>query len=313
LATHRRDPTPAESDVSAVRRFFFIHVMKTAGTTFALQLQQQFHGAEIYPSGDIDQGETNNPQVYVSARRLLELPPERRALIRIYSGHFPYVASEVVGGNVVTLTLLRDPVSRTISVLKHFKRLHERYHEQRLEEIYEDEFIYSHFIDNHQTLIFSVERADNPDAFSSSLSYDATLDALSPARDPKVLSATRSSRIVVDDRRLAIAMGNLARTDVVGLTSGYAEFVEELRNRFGWWPGGVDAGARANASSEPWDVPSSLRARIAADNVYDVELYRHAEGLVAQRRESSPFEAIPGPAIIHRAREVRPPGARGDG
>jgi hypothetical protein len=265
-------------------RFFFIHVMKTAGTTFALQLRQQFHGAEIYPCVEIDHDDEGGPRAYVSVRRLLTLPPERRARIRIYGGHFPYVASQVVEDNVRALTVLRDPVDRTISVLKHFKRLHERYHDQPLEAIYEDEFVFSQFIDNHQTRIFSVQRADNPDAFSTSLTYDATLEALSPSRDANVAAATRSARIVVDDRRLAIAQESLANTEVVGLTSTYGEFLEDVRQKFGWWPAGIDTGARANVSSEAWGFAASLRERIAADNPYDVEFYRYAQELVAERR-----------------------------
>lgn len=258
--------------------------MKTAGTTFALQLQQQFHGAEIYPSANIDREDNTDPRAYVSVRRLLTLPPDRRAQIRIYSGHFPYAAAQAVEDNVRTLTILRDPVDRTISVLKHFKRLHERYRDQSLEAIYDDEFVFSQFVENHQTRIFSVQRADNPDAFSTSLSYDATLDALSPDRDPDVTSATRSARIVVDDRRLDIARENLANTEVVGLTSAYGAFLEELRQRFGWWPDGLNTAARANVSEESWNFDLALRDRIAADNAYDIELYRFAQELVAERR-----------------------------
>jgi hypothetical protein len=275
----RRRGSRAESgkrDAPQTQRFFFVHVMKTAGTTFALHLQRQFHGPEIYPSGELDRGDTNNPQVYASVRKLLTLPPERREQIRVYSGHFPYVASQVIEDDVVTLTLLRDPVDRTVSVLKHFKRLHERYREQTLEEIYDDEFVFSHFIDNHQTRIFSVQREDNPDAFSSSLSYDATLEALSPNRDPSMVGSTRSSRIVVDDGRLALAKTNLGRIDVLGLTTHYGDFIEELRTRFGWWPSGLDVQGRANVSDEPWEAEAGLRTRIAADNAYDVELYAHA-------------------------------------
>lgn len=260
--------------------------MKTAGTTLALHLQQQFHGAEIYPSAGLDRVGDMKAQVlvYVSVRPLLALTPERRAQIRIYSGHFPYVASHVIEDDVLTLTLLRDPVDRTISALKHFKRLHDRYRELSLEEIYEDEIVFSYFVDNYQTRIFALKAEDKPDAFSSSRSYDATLDALSTDRDPNIVSTADTALIVVDDSRFALAKQNLAATDVVGLTSAYPDFVEELRRRFGWWPGGLDTRGRANVSSETWEATPALRARIIADNAYDVEFYRYAEGLVAQQR-----------------------------
>ena len=37
-----------------IDRFFFIHVMKTAGTTFAQQLRQQFPADAVYPAPGID-------------------------------------------------------------------------------------------------------------------------------------------------------------------------------------------------------------------------------------------------------------------
>ena len=109
-------------------RFFFVHLMKTGGTSFAFQLQQAVRRERGLP----EQGRRSRDEAdiagYVSVSRLLRLSPERRAAIRIYTGHFPFVASELLDLDLVTLTLLRDPVERTISVLKHFKRLYKRYH-----------------------------------------------------------------------------------------------------------------------------------------------------------------------------------------
>ena len=58
------------------------------------------------------------------------------------------------------------------------------------------------------------------------------------------------------------AKANLATVDVVGLNSGYREFVDELRGRYGWWTGGLDAAERANVSSEPWEASASLRSAL---------------------------------------------------
>src|SRR5215471_6192155 len=106
-----------------VQRFFFVHVMKTAGTTFVLQLGSEFPGSAMYPTGGIDWHDPNDVAPYMSVPRLLALPPERRAQIRMYSGHFPYFACEQVDSQLVTLTLLRDPVERVVSMLKQLKRL----------------------------------------------------------------------------------------------------------------------------------------------------------------------------------------------
>ena len=58
----------------------------------------------------------------------------------------------------------------------------------------------------------------------------------------------------IDDARYARARENLERVDVLGLTEAYDDFVAHVRDRFGWWPGGVDLTQRENVSTEDWDV-----------------------------------------------------------
>jgi hypothetical protein len=239
------------------RRFFFVHVMKTAGTTFARQLQQQFPKESIYPCREIDWISEHDFEAYVNIPRLLALGAERRAGIRMYTGHFPFFVCERIDPELVTLTVLRDPVERTISVLKHFKRVEERFHDLSLEAVYEDRQIFRFFVENHQTKVFSLGLDDNEQAINCGLT--------------------------IDDARFARARDNLARVDVIGLTEHYDRFLAEVRDRFGWWAGGLDLAERANVSSEDWAVPAAFRERIAADNAYDLQLYEIARDLVRSR------------------------------
>jgi hypothetical protein len=158
---------------------------------------------------------------------------------------------------VTTLTVLREPVARTISVLKHFKRVEERFRPCPLEEIYGDRQIFRFFVENHQTKVFSLEAADGEPAINCGLT--------------------------LDDARFARACANLARVDVLGLTEAYDDFVGTARRRFGWWPDGVDLEIRTNLSTEDWDVAPAFRDRIASDNAYDVAFYEYARGLVRSR------------------------------
>ncbi len=96
----------------------------------------------------------------------------------MFTGHFPYVASDMLDLDLVRLTLLREPVERTVSVLKHFKRLSKRVQELPLEEIYDDPFVFSRFIQNHQAMMFSVTEEDKPEAFGSPMTYWATATLL---------------------------------------------------------------------------------------------------------------------------------------
>ena len=253
------DPTGG-SDSTTVRRFFFVHVMKTAGTTFAMQLTLQFSPSSIYPARGIDWESPSDLERYTDVPRVLAVSAERRSQIRVYTGHFPYMVHELIDPRLVVLTLLRDPIERTVSVLKHFKRLDDRYRDLDLEQIYDDAHIFGAFIHNHQTAIFSRTREDG----------------YLPIQEP----------ITVDDHRLAVAKANLAKVHIVGLTSRYADFIAELRSRFGWWPKGLDLSGHANVSEEPWEIGSSLRRRIAGDNRHDIEFYRYAEALVRERNRA---------------------------
>lgn len=244
---------------STSRRFFFIHVMKTAGTTLARHLQRQFPPIELYPSRGYDWELVTDLEPYISVPRLTSVPEERREQIRIYTGHFPYMAAALVAPDLRTLTLLREPVDRTVSVLKHFKRREERFRTSTLEEIYDDPQISRRYIQDYQTKIFSFTPADNVH--------------------------TVQQPMAVDDSRLARARENLARVEFVGLTESFGEFVEELRSSLGWWPDGVDAGERTNKSPEAWSAKPALLARIADENPYEVEFYRFARDLVERRRQ----------------------------
>jgi Sulfotransferase family len=269
------------------RRFFFVHVMKTGGTTLALHMAREFEPTAMYPNESLDRRHASDVASYMSVDALLQLPPERKMAIRAYTGHFPYMVREQLGLELETLTLLRDPVDRSVSALKHFKRLYERYHACSLEEIYDDAFVFRHFVHNHQTKVFAVTAEDRPEALASRLTQEqlhAYLDGR--AADPYAASAAAADTIEIDDDRLALAKSRLGRIEVIGLSERFGDFVEELRRRYGWWPAGLSAEARANVSAESWDAGPALRARIAHDNRFDLELYERARELVAERGSS---------------------------
>jgi hypothetical protein len=243
--------------MAGMARYFFLHVMKTAGASFNLALTDQFAPDEIYPCRGLDVPASGVAlDAYLEVPALLATPAERRARVQIYTGHFPFMALELFDPTLTTLTILREPVERSVAALRHFKR-HPKYRHLSLEEIYDDAEIFPFYVHNHQTKVFSL----HPDDHHSSI-----VCALS-----------------IDDARLARARANLETIDVIGLTESYPDFISEVRRRFGWWPDGLDLSRRVNVTTEGWDVGPDLRARIAAENAYDVELYRYAQELVADR------------------------------
>jgi hypothetical protein len=256
-------------------KFFFVHVMKTGGTSLVFHLLREFPSDAVYPSALLDRRHPSDAEPYLSIADLTALTPARRAEIRMYAGHLPFMVRDLIDGDVTTLTLLRHPIDRTVSVLKHFKRLHARYRELELDEIYEDAFLYRHFVENHQTKVFSVNVEDGPRMVASTITFQDLHAYLAGA----ATATSGYDTITIDARRLAKAKANLALVDVVGVSDRFGAFVEALQDRFGWWPSGLAGNARANVSSEPWEASAALRARIARDNAFDVELYEYAREL----------------------------------
>jgi hypothetical protein len=242
-------------------RFFFVHIMKTAGSALRLRLINHFGKAAVYPTGGLDG--TDPLELYLSTDRLLEQLRARGDQIRVITGHFPLRTAELIDGPVSTLTLLREPVERTLSYLRQQREdpsvlrfLAQRTHEasqaagRPLTEIYDD-LRGLGGTDNTMTRMFSLT--------------------------PREMIDSMLTPMELNRGHLERAREALARVDAVGLQERFEEFCERLTARFGWRLGEAEI---ANAT-DPFEVPEGLRAQIAEDNAFDVELYEFAERLVA--------------------------------
>jgi hypothetical protein len=277
---HSSESTPRGNG----RPFFFVHVMKTGGTTFAFHVMQEFDDREIYPSESIDRRGPTDFASYVAIDRLRNVPVERRRDVRIYMGHYPYAAADLIDPEPIVITLLREPVARTVSALRHFQRLTPRFAEASLEAIYDDPLIFHLFIHDHQVKLFALTMEDSPAAFAS-LKFGAAAGALGagPVSDFDAAAAT----ITVDDARRSLALANLDRVDVLGLSGDYEGFVEQLRAEYCWWRRpDSDLRGRANVSPGGASISDAFRRKIIADNPAEMEFYAHACDLVAARRGS---------------------------
>ena len=240
------------------RRFFFVHVQKAAGTEVRERLKRQFAPAQLYPDPTDGDLFTVGPQVSVA--QLLARWPERKADIRVITGHFPYATVELLDSDFVTMSVLREPVERVLSHLRHHRKLVPEARDSSLEALY-DEVLQPEFFHNHMVKVFSLT-ADEV-AESAALDRWAVL---------KVIDFTPA--------RLARAKGNVEQLDVLGLQDHLEEFCSELTSRFGW-----DLGPPLYANRTPAeDAPRALRDRIAADNALDTELWEHARAVWAARR-----------------------------
>lgn len=234
-------------------RFFFLHLQKTGGTALNMRLRTMMGARAVYPCDELD---GPLPDAVISPAHMLERVRARHDEIRVVTGHFPLAVTESLDGEYRTLTLLREPVGRTLSFLRHQIAM-KFVATDSLEEIYADEFLFRGLIHNHMTkmLALDVEHA---------VTTGALADVTMTARDLDAAKAT------------------LEGIDVVGLQEDSEAFVDALRREFGW-----DLGPPRTANrTPPHHVEDGLVERIRSDNALDIELYGYATDLVARRRSA---------------------------
>ena len=230
-------------------RFFFVHVLKTGGTTLKRHGRHHFGAEAMYPLPGDDQATFRATQ---SVTALLELPPAARDRIALFTGHLPFYATDLLGLDVVRLSLVRDPVERVVSNLRHAQRTNPRHAGRTLEELYERPRLRRAFLVDHQTKVFGLTPEDGVDSCFS-------LAAPEP-----------------DEAMLERALANLERIDLLGRSDRYDAFLAALRERWGW-PTRTIPPQNVGAGSD--DVPAALRRRIAEDNELDLALWARAREL----------------------------------
>lgn len=218
------------------RPYFFVHVMKTAGLSFNEHIRANFAPEEIFPGPD--DPDAVGYWVIEKVREAVARPHDH---IRLFHGHFPFFVTDLVP-DAVTLSLLREPVARTLSLLE-MRRMQDM-PDRTIEEVYDDPTVFGREIHNHQTKIFSLSEADD--------------------------AKTWVHVIDLDPDRVEVAKATLERVDVLGFQERFDDFLGELRDRYGWR---IDRPARVNVASRKPVVADAFRRRIAEDNALDMELY----------------------------------------
>lgn len=236
-----------------MQRFFHVHLLKTAGMELYFRLRKQFGEHEIYPN--ITDGRFDREAPQVSLNHLRRRWADRKDEIRVIVGHYPYCSIEMLDAPFTTLTVLREPVERTLSYLRHHRENSPPDRDRSLEDIYDDPVRFKRMIENHMVKMLGLDR------------------------DEMTIDMFTETEFRPD--HLERAKQNLALIDVVGVQEHFSDFCEELERRFGW-----NLGEPLHANrSEPEHVAQEFRARIAADNALDIELYEYAREIVAARSQ----------------------------
>jgi len=195
----------------------------------------------------------------ISLTNLLTQWEIRRDEIRLIAGHFALSTTELLDAPFVTLSVLRPVVDRTLSYLRHQRKINEADRHKTLDEIYDDPFRFDGLIRNHMTRMFSLGAEEMREGDGALTSVPDTAE------------------------RLERAKAGVAGLDAFGLQPRFDEFWTDLAARYD-----LDQFASVvSNTTEPEDAPDSLIDRILHDNAHDVELYAFAETLYNERRNQS--------------------------
>lgn len=176
--------------------WFFIHIPKTAGTSFREMLYQYFSQEEIYPN--IERIENNGGR-YPNFRDIKRDFKEKATVykdIKLVAGHYPYkLKKSLPDSNIKCLTFLRNPYDRTVSHLIHFKKRKLDCKKLTLEEIFE---LKQEQVCNLQIKYFM----------------------------------ERKNRKSIEEKDIISAKKNLSDCDFVGITETFFESIKSLESLF---------------------------------------------------------------------------------
>ncbi len=251
---------------------FFVHIMKTGGTSLHMLLCSWFPPEDIYPSP------TSADSLWEKAlpARLFESRAGESAPRRLYSVHMPAWVADEVAPDHARITLLREPLARTVSHLQQILRQRPEF--GSLEHIYDDTQ-YRTRLANYQVRMLSSRRDDDmPAAASDSSTHPHEAVQLPPgAFLPELATAVTSDQPVASRAELDRATATLDRFEFVGVTEHLAAFASRLAQRYGMPDPNVGHAMRGSGPT----ASRSLIDRIRADNALDAELYERARARAA--------------------------------
>ncbi|GJM37164.1 MAG: hypothetical protein DHS20C19_05310 [Acidimicrobiales bacterium] len=224
------------------RPFFFVHIMKTAGMTFNAHIANNFARDAVYPGED----DTTGVDYWV-INNLRAATARPRPDIRLWHGHFPFFVTEFVP-DAITLAVMREPVARTVSLLNQ-QRV-QNHPDRTIEELYDDALINQRMVGEHQTRMFAMSNSDGINAWTQPFA--------------------------VDDAAFELAKQRVGSVDLLGFQEDFDGFLAALHDRWNWR---IDRLDDRNTATEAIEIDDAFRARIVADNPYDMALYEFARAL----------------------------------
>ena len=287
--------------------------MKTGGTTFSYTVAATFGFDGVWFTGEPESRRTASRVRkllgVVHPDRVVAAPPAELDGVHMVTGHHPAAVADVVderlGRRVPRALLLRDPVERVVSHVRHLRTILGM-EDRPLEAVYDEPVLREGPFTNLQTKALAATAGDLADEDGAAAGQALVAlaqerpDALPELREPALgwfLDAAAAalpepwswehlvrSTLVPGWARTPVRAGDVDRAadrlgdiDVLGSTSRMERFVGAVEQQMGWRLPQLDA-QRVAAADDP--VPGDLLERIAADNAADLDLWERAAPLL---------------------------------
>lgn len=115
------DSSAAPSSQRTTPLIFFVHIPKTAGTTFGSIMVRQYGRKNIYACHPDPSVVGRTPEDFK------QMPVEERLRYRVVRGHFGYGMHETIGEPAIYVTVLREPLDRAVSHFHYARKRKDHY------------------------------------------------------------------------------------------------------------------------------------------------------------------------------------------
>ncbi len=224
----------------AEEAIIFLHLPKTAGTTLNRLIEWEYGIFEMY---------SVDPVLFRwSAAHLRKLSPERLRKIRVFKGHMLFGLHEVLPQPATYITVLRDPVERTLSAFYFMRtyKWHPLYWKFKRENWTLEDFVRKLPRENVQCKIVAGAVFEEP----------CTAEIFERAKE------------------------NLRQHfGVVGLSERFEESLALMKLRFGWKLKSYSSFNVTRARPKKRDIPQATLDLISEKNSFDIMFYDYAAGL----------------------------------